>query len=213
MSWKNVKNFLIILLVIVNIILSAFAYNYYRASRFVDSDTAAMASDVLKQSGIEVAAAQLAVKKDTADILFCAYDREHYLALVSSLFFGKEADGIYMLPNGIRAETLEGDTLLLGYDMSIDYTNAALENEIKAALDGAAKVSAEDSKHVRAALEELIALPENSLKDAPCSAYGDYTFITAAQFENSLSLYDMTAVFGIKNGEIVYPTARMPHNF
>lgn len=204
MSWKNVKNLLIVLLLAVNVVLMMFAYNYFLASRFTDGETAAMASAVLAKNDIKISADKLAVQKDTADVLFCAYDREHYLALAASLLLGKEADGIYMLPNGIRAETLEGDTVLLGYDMSIDYKNFALADEINAALDGAKPMDADASKQIRTALEELIALPENSLEGAKCTSFGDYTFITAEQFENSLSLYDMTCVFGIKNGKIVY---------
>ena len=159
MSWKNVKNLLIVLLLAVNVVLIIFAYNYFLASRFTDGETAAMASAVLAKSDIKISADKLAVQKDTADVLFCAYDREHYLALAASLLLGKEADGIYMLPNGIRAETLEGDTVLLGYDMSIDYKNFALADEINAALDGAKPMDADASKQIRTALEELIALP------------------------------------------------------
>ena len=204
MSWKNVKSFLIVLLVLVNIALCAFAYKYFIASRFTDSGTAAMASSLLEKSGIVITADKLAVKNDSADVLFCEYDRENYLAFVCSLLFLKEADGIYLLPSGIRAETLEGDMLLLGYDMSIDYTNAALKDEITLALQNAAPMATEEAKTARQSLESLIALPENSLANAKCTAFGQYTFITANQFENSLLLYDMTCVFGLKDGKIVY---------
>ncbi|MBE6678949.1 MAG: hypothetical protein E7598_00335 [Ruminococcaceae bacterium] len=204
MSWKNVKNFLIVLLVAVNIVLSIYAYRYYFASTFTDADTAQIASEVLKSSGINIGADTLAVKKDSAETLYCSYDREHYLALVCSLFFGKEADGIYLVPSGIKAETLEGDSITLGYDMQINYTNAALKDEITAALSKADPIEAEESKAVRQTLETLIALPENSLSDAECTAYGDYVFITANQFENSLPLYGMTCIFGIRNGKLVH---------
>lgn len=208
MSWKNVKNFLIILLVAVNVALSVFAYRYYFASSFTDSETAAVASAVLKNSGINVSADTLAVKKDSADVLFCQYERENYLALVSFLLFGKEADGIYLLPNGIKAETLEGDTVSLGYDMSIDYTSTALQSEINEALLRRLPLDADRAKTSRALLEKLIALPENSLADAACTAFGDYVFIETEQFENSLSLYGMNCVFGMKNGKIIYASGK-----
>ncbi len=208
MSWKNVKNFLIVLLVAVNVLLSVFAYKYYFASSFTDPDTAAVASAVLKNDGINISADILAVKKDTAEVLFCEYDREHYLALVCSLLFGKEADGIYLLPNGIKAETLEGDTVLLGYDMSIDYMSTALQSEISSALALAKPLEAEAAKASRASLEKLIALPENSLSSASCTSFGDYVFIATEQVENSLSLYGMNCVFGIKNGKIVYANGK-----
>ena len=208
MSWKNVKNFLIALLVAVNIVLSVFAYKYYFASSFTDLETASVASAVLKNSGINISAEALAVKKDSTEVLLCKYNREHYLALVCSILLGKEADGIYLLPSGIKAETLEGDTVLLGYDMSIDYTNSALQSEITFALTSAKPLDADAAKSSRASLEKLIALPENSLSNASCTAFGDYVFIAAEQFENSLSLYGMNCVFGIKNGKIVYANGK-----
>ncbi len=204
MSWKNVKNFLIILLVAVNILLLVFVYNYFMASRYTTSETAEVASDVLKQSGIYVDEELLAVENDSADTLLCTYDREHYLALVASLLFGKEADGIYMLPSGIRAETLDGESVSLGYDMSIDYTRASHTNEINQALANSKKAASEDTKAARELLEELIALPFGALDSAECTSYGEYTFITAVQTENGLPIYDMTCRFGIHGGKIVY---------
>ena len=36
---------------------------------------------------------------------------------------GEEAEGIYLLPNGIRAETADGKVATLGYDFSLQYVS------------------------------------------------------------------------------------------
>ena len=204
MIWKNVKSLLIVLLVAVNLFIGFLALNYYKSSRFTDSDTANAASKVLENGGISVLPDVIAVENDIADILTCSYDRENYLATVSMLFLGREADGVYLLPSGIRAETREGDCVLLGYDMSISYSSVNLADNISTALKYASPVESEESKAGREALAKLIAMPKGSLKNAPCVEYGEYMFITVDQFENGLAIYDMNCVFGLRGGRIVY---------
>ena len=94
MSWKQVKNILLLLLVAVNILLFAFVYNYYQASNYTDADTAKRAVTILQKSGITVADELLAVQNDSADLLHCSYDREEYLCYAAALLLGKEAEGI-----------------------------------------------------------------------------------------------------------------------
>ena len=208
MSWKNVKTLLILLLVAVNTVLAVFAFTYFKDANFTSKDTAVSAAEILAKSGIEVSPELLSVKNDAVDILSCEYTRETYLSLVASFLFGKEADGIYLLPNGIQAETLEGESILLGYDMSISFTAEALDESIYDALHKATKTDPELAKGARKSLETLIAMPSGSLENAVCKSYGDYVFITVEQQENKLPIYNMSCVFGLKNEKIVYASGK-----
>ncbi|MBQ4150329.1 MAG: hypothetical protein IJC81_00810 [Clostridia bacterium] len=208
MSWKTVKNFLIVLLTAVNFLLFFFAYNYFKNSQYTSEDTANEASQILAQSNISISPEQLAVKHDSAEILRCEYNREDYLEFVSALLFGKEADNIYLLPDGIRAETLSGESALLGFDMAIDFKNAVLKTEIDNAIQNQVPISDENSKAVRTSLEKQLALATGALDNAKCEGYGEYFFITVNQCENDLPIYDMTCVFGLKGDKVVYANGK-----
>ncbi|MBQ8836288.1 MAG: hypothetical protein IJ002_02110 [Clostridia bacterium] len=201
MSWKTVKNLLILLLIAVNILLAVFAFDYYTDSNFTSADTAAGAAKILEKSGLYVESGMLSVKNDTAPALYTSYDRETYVCLVAHLLFGKEPDGIYMLPHGVRAETLDGKTAYIGYDMSVEYT--AGEN-ISSALENAKSADGEMTKAAREFLEEKFALAEGSIKESDCKVSGDCTFVTLGRAERGLKLYGMECTFGVRDGEIVY---------
>ncbi|MBQ6893536.1 MAG: hypothetical protein IJN48_04955 [Clostridia bacterium] len=204
MSWKSVKNFLILLLVAVNILLAFFAYNYYINSTFTDSATAERASTALAKGGLNVPSDMLSVKNDNAETLYTTHNREDYVCLAASILFGKEADGIYMLPNGVRAETLEGETALIGYDMSIEFTAADKKDSVSNALKTLTETSGEATVTARTALESKLALPAGSIKERDCKAGGSYIFVTLSQAENGLELYGMNCVFGLEGDRIVY---------
>ena len=207
MSWKSVKNLLIVLLILVNSLLAVFAYNYYIASRFTDANTVNNSLDILKAHGLEVSGELISVKNESADILYSAYDRENYVCLVASLLFGKEADGMYMLPSGVRAETADGEVALIGYDMSLEYASVSEEGVENAV--ALAKAAAEDvAKEACLFLEEKIALPKGSISTGDCTASGDIVFVNVVQKENGLPLYGMECVFGIKGEKIVYASGK-----
>ena len=208
MNWKHTKSFLIILLAAVNVFLFFLASEYYAENNYTSEQTAIGAVRLLSDSDINVSESLLSVKNDNADILICKYDREEYLCSVAALFFGKEADGIYLLPGGIRAETYEGGTALLNYDMSLSFTAPELIGKGQTLSESAYIPEKKDSKAEREALEKLIALPGGSLDNAHCIKSGEYMFITVNQTENGLPLYDMNCIFGIKGEKIVYASGK-----
>lgn len=208
MNWKHTKSFLIILLAAVNVFLFFLASDYYKENNYTSEETASGAAKLLKESGINVSEALLSVKNDTADILTCGYDREEYLCSVAALLFGKEADGIYLLPGGIRAETYEGSSALLNYDMSLSFTSSELIGKEQLLSESAYTPEKKESSADREALERLIALPSGSLDDARCIKAGEYMFIAVEQTENGLPLFDMNCIFGIRDGKIVYASGK-----
>lgn len=204
MNWKHTKTFLIILLAAVNILLCVYVLGHFNDNYFVGEEEAQEACNALKNSGIYVDASLLGGQNDNAGILICTYDREEYISLVASVLFGKEADGIYMLPTSVRAETKEGDVAVLGYDMSIDYVMPEITEDIDGILESAVVLSDADSKKDRKKLEQILALPSGSLDGAECKKSGDYVFISAYQTENNIPIYDMSCVFGVLGDRIVY---------
>ena len=206
MNWKQIKNLLLLLLTAVNLLLLYFCYNYYQQREFTDDDTAKQAVAILKKSGISVSYELLSVQNDSADTLSCSYDREEYLCYAAALLFGEEATGIYLLPNGIRAETASGKTALLGYDFSISYADPAIPaSALQSALQTARSPVGDETCAVeKHALEALLALPEGALKTARCVHADGYTFITVAQQENGIPLYGMECRFGLSGDRVIY---------
>ena len=134
MNWKHVKHFLLLLLLGVNILLGYFVYTTFNDAFFTDTQPAARAASILEKDGIRVSEELLAARNDTADTLSTPYVRETYLLSVATLLLGKEADGIYLLPSGIRAETSEGDSVFLGNDLSIAFTANGVTADLSAAV-------------------------------------------------------------------------------
>ncbi|MBQ4556092.1 MAG: hypothetical protein IJA60_00410 [Clostridia bacterium] len=208
MNWKHTKTLLLILLAAVNIFLAFLATNFYSENNFTNDNTAASAAKILEKNGIVVDKAMLSARNDSADVLLCNYDREQYLCAVAALLFGKEADGIYRLPNGIRAETYEGASATIGYDLSLDYTSTELAGKGEVLRGITHSPEAGEVKAEKRMLETLLALPSGSLENAECIKAGVYTFITVDQVENGLPLFGMHCVFGIKEEKIVYANGK-----
>ena len=126
MNWKYTKSFLILLIVLVDILLVRFCYDYYMAREFTARETAEDAVAVLQAGDIEVSADLLAVRADSAPTRRCAYTREDYARLVFGILCGKDADGFFLLPDGIRAVTADVDAARLGYDFSLEFVAAEM---------------------------------------------------------------------------------------
>ena len=206
MNWKQVKSLLLLLLSAVNILLFAFVYNYYRTGNYTDEDTARRTVDILRKGDIAVSEELLTARNDSVDILHADYDREDYLCYAAALLLGKEAEGIYLLPDGIRAETAEGKVLSLGYDFSLRYVAPDADAGRLEAARQSAKAPAQDEicKAERSALEVLLSLPEGALQNAPCTHADGYTFITVEQTEGGIPLYGMQCCFGFSDGTLLY---------
>ena len=88
MNWKNIKTFLIILLLAVDLLLVYFCADYYFSRDYTRRETAEDAAAVLAAQGVEVSPDLLAARVDRVPVRTCAYVREDYLRLVVSLLFG-----------------------------------------------------------------------------------------------------------------------------
>lgn len=205
MSWKSVKNILIILLLAVNVLLAFFVYNYYAPSNVTASDTALSGAKALSKSGIEVDPSLLNVRNDSADILYTDFDCEEYVCLAAAMLLGKEADGIYMLPNGVRAETFEGEVAYVGYDMSIDFTAQGKEN---ATLAKRVRATDDEASFACKLIEERFALERGSLDRSKCTKSGSIVFVTVNESENGIGLCSMDSVFGIEGERIVFASGK-----
>lgn len=202
-NWSSTKTLLLVLLVAVNLLLGVYVYNHFKDNYFIGEDVAAEASEILKKSNIKVDASLLDGFNEDGDVLICSYEREDYVMLVASLLLGKEADGMYVLPHGVRAETFESETAVIGYDMSISFVSKEL-SDIDGLLGGASPQSDSECKNERKTLERVLALPSGSLDGAECKKNGEYVFITVCQEENDIPLYGMDCVFGMHGEKIIY---------
>ena len=109
MNWKSIKSFLILLVVLVDVLLLRFCYTYYTSRDYTAHSTAEDAAAILGESGITVSPDLLAVRADSVPARSCTYTREDYARLVLSLLSAADTDGIFLLPDGIRAVTTAGD--------------------------------------------------------------------------------------------------------
>ena len=206
MNWKQVKNLLLLLLIAVNLLLVYLVVDYYTRREFTDAATAEQAVRIFEKSGISVDAELLAIRNESANVLTCDYDREEYLCFAASLLFGEEAEGIYLLPTGIRAETRSGKKADLGFDFSLFYTDPGIDMPyLESAMQSA--VQPEDQSAVQdtvAALEHLLALPSGALSDTPCLVADDFRFFTVHESEFGIPLYGMECTFAFMQDKLVY---------
>ena len=199
MNWKYIKSFLILLIVLVDILLVGFCYDSSRARAFPARETAEDAVAVLQAGGIEVSADLLAVRADSAPTRRCAYTREDYARLVFGILCGKDADGFFLLPDGIRAVTADGDAARLGYDFSLEFVAAGRDVAVIEAAYAKGYTATADTEAVRRALETLLGLPEGAAKSFPATTadgYGNY-YLQMGIETGCLSLVLMLAFFVI----------------
>ena len=205
MSWKSVKNILMILLLAVNVLLAYFVYDYYAPLNVTDQNTAISAAKALKNSGISVDSELLSVRNDRADILYTDFDREEYVCLAAAMLFGKEADGFYMLDGGVMAETLEGESAYIGYDMTIEFTASGKQGPT---LLTKVSASSDEADSACKFIENKFALVSGSLDRTACQKSGDTVFVKVSESESGIKLYSMDSVFGVEDEKIVYASGK-----
>lgn len=204
MNWKYIKSFLILLVVAVDILLIRFCIGYYTARGYTARSTAEDAAAILAQSGIEVSPDLLAVRADRAPERRCAYAREDYARLVLGLLTEDAVTGIFRLPDGIRAVTASGDTILLGDDLSIDFLAAGRDAAIIEAACTKDYPATADTSAVRSALETLLGLPEGGAKSIPATTADGYVFFTVRAEAGGIPLSLGDCVFAYLGTELVF---------
>lgn len=204
MNWKYIKSFLILLVVVVDVLLVRFCIDYYTARDFTARSTAEDAAAILAQSGIEVSPDLLAVRADSAPERSCAYVREDYARLVLGLLQGGETAGIFRLPDGIRAVTAAGDTVLLGDDLSIDFLAAGRDAAIIESAYAKGYPATADTSAVRRAIETLLGLPEGGAKSIPATTADGYVFFTVQAAAGGIPLSLGDCVFAYLGTELVF---------
>lgn len=204
MNWKYIKSFLILLVVAVDILLVRFCIGYYTARGYTARSTAEDAAAILAQSGIEVSPDLLAVRADRAPERRCAYAREDYARLVLGLLTEDAVTGIFRLPDGIRAVTAAGDTILLGDDLSIDFLAAGRDAAIIEAACTKDYPATADTSAVRSALETLLGLPEGGAKSIPATTADGYVFFTVRAEAGDIPLSLGDCVFAYLGTELVF---------
>lgn len=204
MNWKYIKSFLILLVVAVDILLLRFCIGYYTARGYTARSTAEDAAAILAQSGIEVSPDLLAVRADRAPERRCAYAREDYARLVLGLLTEDAVTGIFRLPDGIRAVTAAGDTILLGDDLSIDFLAAGRDAAIIEAACTKDYPATADTSAVRSALETLLGLPEGGAKSIPATTADGYVFFTVRAEAGGIPLSLGDCVFAYLGTELVF---------
>lgn len=204
MNWKYIKSFLILLVVAVDILLVRVCIGYYTARGYTARSTAEDAAAILAQSGIEVSPDLLAVRADRAPERRCAYAREDYARLVLGLLTEDAVTGIFRLPDGIRAVTAAGDTILLGDDLSIDFLAAGRDAAIIEAACTKDYPATADTSAVRSALETLLGLPEGGAKSIPATTADGYVFFTVRAKAGGIPLSLGDCVFAYLGTELVF---------
>lgn len=204
MNWKSIKSFLILLVVLVDVLLLRFCYTYYTSRDYTARDTAEDAAAILGESGITVSPDLLAVRADRASARSCTYTREDYARLVLSLLSAADTDGIFLLPDGIRAVTEAGDVALLGNDLSIDFTAAGRDAAAVEAAYAKGYAATADTAAVCRAFETLLGLPEGGAKNLPATTADSYVFFTVRAEAGGIPLAFDDCVFAYLGTELVY---------
>ena len=204
MNWKNIKTFLILLLLAVDLLLGYLCVDYYFSRDYTQRDTAEDAAAVLAAQGVEVSSDLLAARVDRAPVRSCAYAREDYLRFVISLLFGGDADGFYLTPDGLRAETAAGDIAIVGKDFSLYFVGAGRDASVIEAAYAKGYAATADVSASRAALETLLALPEGGEKELAATSADGYVFFAVSAAAGGIPLCGGDCVFGFVGDRLVY---------
>lgn len=204
MNWKSIKTFLIVLLIAVDVLLGCFCIDYYVSRDYTRRDTAENAAEVLAARGIEVSPELLTARVDRAPVRSCAYAREDYLRFVVMLLFGRDADGFYLLPDGLRAETAAGDIAVVGNDLSVRFIGAGMDTAAMEAAYAGSTAAGDDISAERKALEALLALPEGGAKAIPTTRADSCVFFRVSPTAGGIPLCGGDCVFGFVGEKLVY---------
>ncbi len=204
MNWRQVKIFLILLLAVVNLLLFYLTANFYAQRSFISEDTAVRAAALLKDSGIDVSAELLRVQNDQPDTWYCDYVKDDYLYLTATMLFGAEPSRVYLLPDGMRAESADGAVVRLCEDLSVLYTAKETgADEWRTAFENAAETG-RDTEAEQKILEKLLFLESGSLTGTSFYAAGERLFAVIAQSQAGIPVSGMECVFGFSGGTLCY---------
>ncbi len=205
MNWKYVKALLIVLLLSVNVLLGYLIYSSYSETAFTDELTALRAERLLEKSGIYVDGSMLAVKNDEAKTLSADYQREDYLLSVAAFMLGKEPQGAFLLPNGVRAESADGESVFVGSDMTVHFAAVGIDENT---LVGRPVTNEEEAEGARADFAALLGYSTETLANSVILKSGDIYLVTLSQSEEGIPLYGCECTFGIKDGRLVYASGK-----
>ena len=210
MNWKHVKNLFLLLLVFVNVLLGIFVYKNYRETAFTDSLTAERTAELLRRDGIYVSETLLAAKNDEADTLSVPYDREEYLLTAAAFLLGGTPDGIYLLPNGIRAETAGGESVLLGNDLSVSFFAKDGGEAVRAELQKNRILphTEEEAREILPRFATLLSLSQNEVESGVLVKGDGVWLLTLTQTADGIPLADFTCTFGMQGDRLVYAEGR-----
>lgn len=210
MNWKHVKNLFLLLLIGVNLLLFYFVYTDYSETAFTDPVTAVHTASILQKDGILVAPSLLAARNDSVQTRSVSYDRESYLTAVAAFLLGKEPDGVYLLPSGIRAETTAGARVYLGNDLSVSYRapDGGMAAEAALAKNTALPLTDEEKETTVAAFAAALDLPAEAIEDARYSKGGGCTFLRLEQRVGDIPIAGLSCTFGMAGDRIVYVEGR-----
>lgn len=159
MSWKNIKNFLIALLLIACIVIGTMLWLSGDQEPYTKESLEKSAA-LMKESGIIVDSNMLKGNFDGMKLYRFTLPRDYPEQVAQKLLCGNISD-VFTVPDGVELRTNIGEVLFVGDDFTIRYacsvqsasiTEAEAEEILILTLDsprfGAARQSNEDSKNV-----------------------------------------------------------------
>ncbi len=155
MNWKNIKSFLLILLIAVNIFLAFMVKKQSGASGY-SAEALANVTELLEQNGIYAEKNILTLPTKEMEIVTCTVD-DKYSSTVSKLFLKEEKD-IFTTPTGYSVYGKNGELLKISPSMDIYYSSDGIT---EGSLTNAEKKDIEDDA-VTEILSDILLSNENS---------------------------------------------------
>ncbi|MBR5539562.1 MAG: hypothetical protein IKU61_06650 [Clostridia bacterium] len=205
MNWKYVKLLLILLLIAVNILLASLIFDYYSESAFTDGETAEKVSAILKENGIFADASDIAVKNDSAKDYTSPFSREDYLLSVAAFLLGENPSGVFLTPDGIRAENSVGETAYVYNDMQISYAASGIDAD---AVLGKPITDEEEANAVREEFALILGYPTEDLDGITMLRHDDVYVMTLMQKEDGIPLFGYECTFAIRDKKIVFASGK-----
>ncbi len=176
MSWKNIKTFMIILLLLACIVVGAMLWLNGDNEPYT-RESLEKAAELMAKSGITVDSEQLLGDFEGMRLYRFTLPQDYPEKVAETLTVGKVTD-VFTVPNGVEMRTDAGEILFVGSDFTVSYScsfanESISEDEIEALLVplcqspefGVQRIESEQSSEMPVFIQTLgsLPIPENEI--------------------------------------------------
>lgn len=201
MNWHPVKTILLLLLLAANLFLLGTAAGGRIEEERQYAESAQSAAALLAENGIEVDASLLAPRDAMPRSYSFTAARTDLYCSAAALLLGQSPNAVFLLPDGLQAETASGASVRLSFDgrvlLPATADDAAFPAEF-AAMPEERNAFAEELRVIR----EKTALSESELVPLGYAEANGVTYLNCRRMLDGLPVCGCDCVFGVSDGRL-----------